>query len=171
MIPRRQPRDSCYFHGIGWHRVSVAAIRITRQAPSEGLSGKASADRASEIVLAEDLTHEEQWALTELLSDGTVIQVSRGDDGRRYYINRRHRTTAMLEADVRRTVMIGGTCQTARKAPADEARMALRRPSASPGGQWLGLVAKGYTTVTSKSAGVKGPNSPTASARASWLRR
>ncbi|HEX3966261.1 MAG TPA: hypothetical protein VHZ03_58060 [Trebonia sp.] len=38
-------------------------------------------------------------------------------------------------------------------------------------GQWLGLVAQGYTTATSKSAGVRGPNSPTASARASWLRR
>ena len=106
VIPRRQPRDCCYYHRIDWHRVSAAAIRITRQAHSEGLSGEAFADRASEIAPAEDLPHEEQWALTELLSDATGIQVSRDDDGRRYYINGRHRTTAMLEAGVRRTVII-----------------------------------------------------------------
>jgi hypothetical protein len=41
-----------------------------------------------------------------LLSEGAGIQVSRDDDGHRYYINGRHRTTAMLAAGVRRTVII-----------------------------------------------------------------
>lgn len=106
VIPRRQPRDCCYYHHVDWHQVCAAAIRITRQAGSGGLSGEAFADRVSELALAEDLPYEEKRALSELIADGTGIQVSRDDDGRRFYINGRHRTTAMLEAGVRRTVII-----------------------------------------------------------------
>lgn len=109
LFPRRQARDCCYYHSIGWHQVSAAAVRITRQAHSEGLAGEAFADRTFDLARAEDLPFEEGQALTELLSEGTGIQIGRADDGdrpRRYYINGRHRTTAMLDAGVRRTVII-----------------------------------------------------------------
>jgi hypothetical protein len=106
VLPRRQPRDCCYYHRIDWHLVCAAAIRVTRQAGGECLSGEAFADRISELALAGDLPDEEKTALAELLFDGTGVQVSRDGDGRRFYINGRHRTTAMLEAGVRRTVII-----------------------------------------------------------------
>ena len=93
-------------HSIDWHRVSVAAIRIAAQAHSEGLSGEASADRASEIVLAEKLAAREQRADRAALSRDRHPGISRGDDGEAGISTDRHRTTAMLEADVRRTVMI-----------------------------------------------------------------
>ncbi len=66
--------------GEGGSLTNRAARRVAAISGPGRASGAASADRASEIVLAGDLPHEEQWALAELLSDGTGIQVSRGDD-------------------------------------------------------------------------------------------
>lgn len=105
-VPRRRRRDCCYYHHVYWHKVCAAAVRITRQAGSSGLSGETGTDRAFELACAEGLPDDETQALAELLIDGTGVQIGCGDDGRRYYINGRHRTTAMLEAGVRRTVII-----------------------------------------------------------------
>lgn len=104
---RRRVRDCCYYHGIDWHRVSAAAICITRQTRREGQEGEAFTSRLLELARAETLRSEEKRALTELLENGAGIQIDRHDDGRRYYINGRHRVTAMLDAGVRRTVVIG----------------------------------------------------------------
>jgi hypothetical protein len=106
-IPRRPVRDCCCYHSIDWRRVSAAAIRITRQARREGLSGQALSGRAAGLAEARGLPPEEEMALAELLSDHSAIQPGpRMSLGRRYYGNGRHRTTAMLEAGVRRTVVI-----------------------------------------------------------------
>jgi hypothetical protein len=102
----RQARDCCYYHRIDWHQVCAAAVRITRQVSGEGRTGEAFAERAVEITDAEDLPHEEKQALAELLDYGAGVQLGRRYDRRRYYINGRHRTTAMLEVGVRRTVII-----------------------------------------------------------------
>lgn len=108
LIPRRRTRDCCYYHSIDWHRVSAAAIRILRRARTEGLAGEAFTDRLSDLAgSAENLPGPERQALWELVSDGAGIQLSGNGRGRgRSYINGRHRVTAMLEAGVRRTVVI-----------------------------------------------------------------
>ncbi|MGH3220783.1 MAG: hypothetical protein ACRDPY_19150 [Streptosporangiaceae bacterium] len=107
LIPRRQTRD-CYYHSIDWHRVSAAAIRIVRRARAEALTGEELTDRLSDLANgAKDLPDLERHALWELLSDGAGIQLSDDGSGRGWpYINGRHRVTAMLEAGVRRTVII-----------------------------------------------------------------
>jgi hypothetical protein len=44
--------------------------------------------------------------VTALVECTGGIQIDRGDDGRRFCINGRHRANAMLDAGVRRTVVI-----------------------------------------------------------------
>lgn len=107
IVPRRRVRDCCYYHGIDWHQVSAAAIRIMRQTRREGQVGEVFTSRLLELACAETLPSGEKQALCELLGDGAGIQIDRYDDGRRHYINGRHRVTAMLDAGVRRTVVIG----------------------------------------------------------------
>jgi hypothetical protein len=67
LIPRRRPRDCCYYHRIDWHQVSAATIRIARQAHSEGLTGQRAADRAAVLALSSDLPTQERRALAELV--------------------------------------------------------------------------------------------------------
>jgi hypothetical protein len=99
-FPCRMARDCCYYHSIDWRRVSAAAIRITRQARREGLSGRALSGRADELAGSEGLAGEEQLALAELLSEHSAIVPGRP------YGNGRHRVTVMLGVGVRRTVII-----------------------------------------------------------------
>jgi len=99
-VPRPAARDCCYYHGINWQRVNAAAIRITRQARREGLPGRALSARADELPVTGDLSEDEQVALAELLSQHSAIVPGRP------YGNGRHRVTAMLDAGVRRTVII-----------------------------------------------------------------
>ena len=107
VIPRRAARGCCYYHGINWRQVSAAAIRVMRQARRDGLHGEALSAQADELAAAQGLPPEEEEALVELLSDHSGIQPGpRISLGRRYYGNGRHRTTAMLDAGVRRTVVI-----------------------------------------------------------------
>jgi hypothetical protein len=107
LIPQPGTRDCCYYHSIDWHQVSAAAIRILWQVRAEGLAGEAFTDRLSDLADAGNLPDPERHALWELLSDGAGIQLTGDGRGRgRSYINGRHRVTAMLEAGVRRTVVI-----------------------------------------------------------------
>lgn len=100
-------RDCCYYHSVDWRAVSAAAIRIVRRARREGLAGEAIGERADELAEPQGLTGEEELALAELLTDHSGIQPGRRALlGRRYYTNGRHRTSAMLDSGVRRTVVI-----------------------------------------------------------------
>lgn len=106
ILPRHGPRDCCYYHGVSWHKVSAAAIRIIAQVRREGLSGEAFAGRAADLADAQDMPVIELRALGELLSPPIGIQLGQDSEGHEFYINGRHRTTAMLDAGVRRTVVI-----------------------------------------------------------------
>jgi hypothetical protein len=104
-VPRRAVRDCCYYHSIDWGTVSAAAIRVTRQARREGLAGQAFVDRLAVLTQALGLPAEEEEALDDLLTTYSAIQPSRFRL-RRSYTNGRHRTTAMLDSGVRRTVVV-----------------------------------------------------------------
>jgi hypothetical protein len=129
LVPRRSTRDCCYYHSINWHQVSAAAIRIMRQARGEALAGEAFTNRAADLAGTEDLPSLESQALTELLDSGAGIQIERDDDGRRYYINGRHRTTAMLDVGVRRTIIIRWECQTPPKSATSRPARAFAAPT------------------------------------------
>jgi hypothetical protein len=106
LLPRREVRDCCYYHSINWRQVSAAAIRVTRQARREGLAGVAFGDRVTALARAQGLPAGEAEALDVLLADHTAIQPGRRSRLRRGYTNGRHRTTAMLDSGVRRTVVV-----------------------------------------------------------------
>ncbi len=108
VVPRGRTRTCCYYHGVDWRRVSAAAIRIARQIRAEGRAGDAHISRAYDLAASADLPQLERDALAELLAGPTAIRVGRDDQGRRYYLNGRHRAGAMLDAGVRRTVVFGG---------------------------------------------------------------
>lgn len=105
VIPRRTPRDCCYYHRIDWHQVSAAAIRVTRQARREGMAGQAPGRRAAELGEAQDMLPQEKEALSTLLSRHTAIQPTRLLRRRPGYHNGRHRITAMFDSGVRRTIV------------------------------------------------------------------
>jgi len=106
VVPRRTVRDCCYYHSTDWRQVSAAAIQVTRQARREGLAGEALGDRVAELAEAQGLPAEQEEALADLLADHSAIQPGRRFRLRRGYTNGRHRTTAMLDSGVRRTVVI-----------------------------------------------------------------
>jgi hypothetical protein len=106
VIPRRRARDCCYYHRVNWRQVSAAAVRLTRQARREGLAGEAFGDRVAALAAAQGLPALEEEALDDLLSEFRAVQPGPRFRFRPGYTNGRHRTTAMLDAGVRRTVIV-----------------------------------------------------------------
>lgn len=106
VIPRRSTRDCCYYHRVNWRQVSSAAVRVMRQARREGLDGEAFVARAAALAAVQGLAGQEEEALTELLSLSSAVQPGSRFRFRAGYVNGRHRTTAMLEAGVRRSVIV-----------------------------------------------------------------
>jgi hypothetical protein len=129
LVPRRHTRTCCYYHGVDWIQVSATAIRIARQIQAEGRVGDARTSSAYDLAAAADLPQPEREALAELLAGPTAIRVGRDDQGRRYYLNGRHRAAAMIDAGVRRSVIFG------EKKPAGQTRLrcdaATERPLGS----------------------------------------
>jgi hypothetical protein len=106
IIPRRTPRDCCYYHRVDWHQVGAAAIRITRQARREGLAARALSGRAAQLAETQDLPPLETEALCKLLASYHAIQPTRLLCRRPGYANGRHRITAMFDSGVRRTIVL-----------------------------------------------------------------
>lgn len=99
--PRRGGTDCCWYHGGDWHEVSAAAIEALSQAHAAGVEDE---DLALEALRRAKRTGWDGWrweALESLLID--PIQVDEEAPDR--HVNGRHRTQAMLEAGVRRTVV------------------------------------------------------------------
>ena len=86
--------------------MSAAAIRVTRQARREGLVGEAFGDRVTVLAAAQGLPAQKEAALADLLTDHSAIQPGPLFRFRAGYTNGRHRTTAMLNVGVRRTVIV-----------------------------------------------------------------
>ena len=105
VIPRRRGQACCWMHQGNWQRVSTAAIRFVRQAKREGTA----ADDIHRHVLAQaraaGMSGWELDALSALTDSHDGIQVEADDNGR-FYVNGQHKSQAMLDQGVRRTITI-----------------------------------------------------------------
>lgn len=102
LLPRRTARTCCWYHGGNWHRVNRVAIRLVRAAGAAGVPGDDVPDWCRERLGGQGLTPWETQAVRSLLAGaGTAID----PDGEGVFVNGQHRTQAMRDAGVRRTVV------------------------------------------------------------------
>lgn len=98
-------RDCCWHYGIDWHQASATAVGIVRRLRREHTDAYDLFDSA--IDLTRGLSWDQRHAVLSMLSPGDGIMVCRLAGHRELsYQNGRKRTHAMLEAGVRRTVVI-----------------------------------------------------------------
>lgn len=100
-VPRRGSRDCCWFHGGDWHVVSGLAVRLLSEVVNNGEAEQDEIEVTGQMLdgaRAEDLTAWEREAFESLLY--FPISVEDGE-----YINGRHRSSAMMAAGVRATVV------------------------------------------------------------------
>lgn len=103
VVPHRSARGCCWYHGGDWFVACATAIRLLRNVLVE-LGEDAEHDErlcaALQLARDENLDNWTLAAVESLLID--PIQPDRDGGG---YINGRHRSQAMLDAGVRRTVV------------------------------------------------------------------
>lgn len=106
IIPRRRGRTCCWMHQGNWHRVSRTAIALVRQAQRAGVAGEDIYEHVRAQARGARMGGWELDALDALVSYGDGIQPDTYEDGSRFYINGQHKTRAMLDQGVRRTIVI-----------------------------------------------------------------
>ncbi|MGP3920550.1 hypothetical protein [Nonomuraea sp. 10N515B] len=113
LAPRHQARPCCWYHGGDWHRVSATAIRLVRQAQHAGVAAHDIHDFVRDAAQAEGLSGWELDALHTLVCPGDGIQLTVPAGHRRtFYINGQHKSQALLDAGVRRTIVIDWVAPT-----------------------------------------------------------
>jgi hypothetical protein len=105
LLRQRGRPGCCWYHGVDWHAVNTAAIRIARQTQAEGISAdQVAADLdAIETGLTGD---DELEALESLLNVYAGIMIDDDDPRDQHIAEGRHRITAMRDAKVMYTVVI-----------------------------------------------------------------
>ena len=106
---RRQVRRNgsapcCWYHGGDWNQAVLTALRHINQALKAGLSGEDLEDHVRGSLDAQGVGGWLRQAASSLVHTGEAIQIGDGedmDDGRPWYINGRHRVSAMRDARVR----------------------------------------------------------------------
>jgi len=107
LAPRRQARACCWYHRGDWHRVCATAIRLVHRAQRDQVAACDIAEFVHEAAEAEGVTGWELDALDALVCPEDGIQLSMfAGDRRRSYINGQHKSQAMLDAGVRRTIVV-----------------------------------------------------------------
>ncbi|MCG7528565.1 hypothetical protein MHW47_29500 [Streptomyces sp. OfavH-34-F] len=102
LLPDRGARACCWYHGGDWHTVSAMALDVLRRSRTQKLEAEDMEEFAVAHAAAAGATDWETEALTTLFSIGDAIQ----PDSEIGYINGQHRSQALLEAGVRRTVVL-----------------------------------------------------------------
>ncbi|MFK0142450.1 hypothetical protein [Streptomyces murinus] len=108
VLPRRGVRACCWYHGGDWHTVSAMALDVLQRARAQGVEADDVEEFAVAHAAAAGATGWESEALATLFSIADAIQPAR-ETG---YINGQHRAQAMLEAGVRRTVVLHHVYET-----------------------------------------------------------
>jgi hypothetical protein len=108
LVPSRRIEYCCWYHGGNWHKVSETAIRLVRQSQRNAVPADDIASHVLAQAETEGLTGWELDALDTIVSpaDGIQIEPDGDGDGHRFYINGQHRAQALLDAGVRRTIVI-----------------------------------------------------------------
>lgn len=110
-VRRRVRRDGaatcCWYHAGDWNQAVRTALRHINQALHSGLSGEDLEEHVRRSLDEQGVGGWLRQAVDSLVNTGEAIQVGDGqemDDGRPWYINGRHRVTAMRDAGVRYTL-------------------------------------------------------------------
>ncbi|MEV6535847.1 hypothetical protein AB0M86_40795 [Streptomyces sp. NPDC051639] len=100
--PRREPRECCWYHGGDWHAVSAMALDVLKRARTEGIAAEDMEEYALAHAAAAGTGLWQSEALATLFSVADAIQPAKGPG----YVNGQHRSQAMLDAGVRRAVVL-----------------------------------------------------------------
>ncbi|MEV8553803.1 hypothetical protein AB0L04_28805 [Streptomyces glaucescens] len=103
VLPRRgEARTCCWYHSGDWHRVNAMVLEVLKQAPTQSLDPDDVEKLATTHAVETGATCWETEGLATVFNTANAIQPSTGTG----YINGQHRAQAMLEAGVRRTVVL-----------------------------------------------------------------
>lgn len=104
LLPRRGAgtRGCCWYHGGDWHEVASMALEVLKRARAEAVAAQDMEEFAVAHAGAAGAGRWQMEALATLFSTADAIQPARQVG----YINGQHRAQAMLEAGVRRTVVL-----------------------------------------------------------------
>lgn len=102
VLPRRTARTCCWYHGGDWHAVSAMALDALNRARAQEIAAEDMEEFAAAHAAAAGADRWQSEALATLFSVSDAIQPA-SESG---YVNGQHRSQAMLEAGVRRTVVL-----------------------------------------------------------------
>ena len=102
MLPRHGARTCCWYHGGDWHTVNAMALEVLERARAQCVDPDEMEELATIHAAAAGATRWQTEALATLFNTVDAIQPA-SETG---YINGQHRAQAMLEAGVRRTVVL-----------------------------------------------------------------
>ncbi|TLQ39187.1 hypothetical protein [Streptomyces marianii] len=102
LLPNRTVRTCCWYHGGDWHKVNALALEALRRSREQAVDPDDMREFAVSHAAAAGATDWETEALATLFCLGDAIQ----PDREVRYINGQHRAQAMLDAGVRRTVVL-----------------------------------------------------------------
>ncbi|MEV6503400.1 hypothetical protein [Streptomyces prunicolor] len=105
-FPRHDERSCCWYHSGDWHRVNCLALDALSRARHEGVTAKDMARYADKYAVAAGASDWEREALFSVFRRSDALQPSGSRYLSRGYINGQHRVQAMLDAGVRRTVVL-----------------------------------------------------------------
>ncbi|MET8012831.1 hypothetical protein ABZU86_13705 [Streptomyces sp. NPDC005271] len=106
VFPQHGGRSCCWYHSGDWHRVNHMALAALSRAQHEGVKAECMGDYALEYAAAAGASEWEQQVFRTLYCLGDAIQPSGDGYISNGFINGQHRVQAMLDAGVRRTVVL-----------------------------------------------------------------
>ncbi|MGW6796795.1 hypothetical protein [Streptomyces chartreusis] len=106
VFPEHGERSCCWYHSGDWHRVNRMALDALSRAQQEGVTAEDMANYASEYAVAVGASQWEKEVLRTLYSIADAIQPSGDGYISNGFINGQHRVQAMVDAGVRRTVVL-----------------------------------------------------------------
>lgn len=98
---RRGSLTCCWYHGGDWHRVNVMARTVLARARTNGTDVGGMKEAARAYAHQTGAGEWQAQALVSLFDPGVAIQADDED-----YTNGNHRTRAMLDAGVPRTIVL-----------------------------------------------------------------
>lgn len=101
-LPTRRTRACCWYHGGDWHAATRLALAIFDLARRNDISAEELATYADRHAEAAGASGWQREALESLFSPALAIQPD--DEG--HYVNGQHRAQALMDAGVRRTVVL-----------------------------------------------------------------